>query len=73
MAELKPCPFCGGGADVYNYEAEHDIFDPYTLGYVDTEVYTKYGVGCLVCGAMVAEQRSVEKAIKVWNTRVEKE
>lgn len=71
--KLLECPFCGSEADVYNYEAEHDIFDPYTLGYIDTEVYTKYGVGCPVCGAMVAEQRSAEKAIEAWNTRTQKE
>ena len=42
MAELLPCPFCGGEADTYEYEAEQNIYDPSTLGYVDTEYYTKY-------------------------------
>ena len=73
MAELLPCPFCGGEADTYDYEAERNIYDPITLGYVDTETYTKYGVGCTVCGAMVAEQMSIEKAINLWNTRTPKE
>ena len=44
MAELLPCPFCGGEADTYEYEAERNIYNPSTLGYVDTEYYTKYGV-----------------------------
>ena len=69
MAELKPCPFCGGEADTYDYVAVRDIYDAGTLGYVDTEVYTKYGCGCHVCGAMVAEQMSKEKAIEAWNRR----
>ena len=73
MVELLPCPFCGGEADTYDYEAERNIYDPITLGYVDTETYTKYGVGCTVCGAMVAEQMSIEKAINLWNTRTPKE
>ena len=73
MAELLPCPFCGGEADTYDYEAERNIYDPITLGYVDTETYTKYGVGCLECGAIIAEQMSEEKAIEKWNTRTPKE
>ena len=73
MAELLPCPFCGGEADTYEYEAERNIYDPSTLGYVDTEYYTKYGVGCPECGCIVAEQTSIEKAITTWNTRTPKE
>lgn len=67
--ELLPCPFCSGEAEVYNYEGEHDIYDPDTLGYVDTEYYTKYGCGCSDCGCIVAEKMSEEEAIKAWNTR----
>ena len=73
MAELLPCPFCGGEADTYEYEAERNIYDSGTLGYVDTEYYTKYGVGCPECGCIVAEQMSIEKAITAWNTRTPKE
>lgn len=67
--ELKPCPFCGGKADTYDYEAEHDIYDPITLGYVDTEHYTKYGVACFDCECMIAEKSSIKEAVNIWNTR----
>ena len=36
MVELLPCPFCGGKAYTYEYEAERNIYDQSTLGYVDT-------------------------------------
>ena len=71
--KLLNCPFCGGEADTYEYEAERNIYDPSTLGYVDTEYYTKYGVGCPECGCIVAEQTSIEKAITAWNKRTPKE
>lgn len=67
--KLKPCPFCGGEATVYDYEAEYDIYDPDTLGYVDTEHHTKYGVCCNTCKAMMPEFNSEEAAIISWNNR----
>ena len=72
MGELKPCPFCGGKADTYDCEGEHDIFDTITLGYVDTEHYTKYGVYCTECNCMIAEQLTEQDAIDLWNTRTER-
>lgn len=71
MTELLKCPFCGGTAETYSYEAEHDIYDKDTLGYVDTEYYTKYGIGCPNCGCVIGEQNSEEQAIAAWNRRVE--
>ena len=71
--KLLNCPFCGGEADTYEYETEQNIYDPSTLGYAGTEYCTKYGVGCLECGCIVAEQMSIEKAITAWNTRTPKE
>lgn len=66
---LKNCPFCGGKAETYEYESSRDIYDSDTLGYVDTEYFTKYGVGCTLCGCIVAEKNSEEEAIKAWNTK----
>ena len=62
MTELKPCPFCGGQAKVCQWR---DTVDP-NCTWIECE-----------CGAMmehVHDESHVdakEKAIKVWNTRVE--
>lgn len=72
MSELKPCPFCGGEATAYEYECERDIYDPDSLGYVDTEYYTRWGCGCEACGAMIAEKRTEAEAIEAWNARHER-
>lgn len=68
MNILLPCPFCGGQAELYDYEESQDIYDPDTLGYVDTEYYTMYGVGCTNCGCIIVE-KTEKKAIEAWNTR----
>ena len=69
MERLKKCPFCGSEAELYSYEVEREIYDSDTLGYVDTEYFTKYGVSCTGCNCLMAEYKSEEKAIKAWNTR----
>lgn len=69
--ELKSCPFCGGEAEVYEYEAEHNIYDGHTLGYVDTVYYIKYGCACHECGSMIAEKTSKQKVIEAWNRRID--
>ena len=66
---LKNCPFCGGKAETYEYESSRDIYDSDTLGYVDTEYFTKYGVACTLCNCLMAEYKSEEKAIEAWNER----
>lgn len=68
---LLPCPFCGGEAESYSYEAERDIFDPHSLGYVDTEYYDVWGCWCKECEAMVPEKRTEAEAVIAWNTRAE--
>lgn len=72
MSELKPCPFCGGEAEVYSYEAERDIFDSRSLGYVDTEYYDMWGCWCKACAAMIPEKRTEAEAIEAWNARYER-
>lgn len=62
MAELKPCPFCGGEASIYHRT--------YKTG-------TEYmQVTCASCGAMSmdipasVEYCAKETAIEAWNRRV---
>ena len=56
MERLKKCPFCGSEAELYSYEAEREIYDSDTLGYVDTEYFTKYGVSCTGCNCLIGKR-----------------
>lgn len=69
--ELKPCPFCGGEAKYWEYENEHDIFDPDSLGYVDTRYFIEHCVGCDTCKIVLARP-SKEEAVAAWNARAER-
>lgn len=59
MAELKPCPFCGGEA-----KTGYAIYD-----------YSRWGVSCQKCGAVVEVATwlgvpdTEQEAIKAWNRR----
>lgn len=57
MSELKPCPFCGGEAEI-----RHQT-DP------DAVVYF---ARCNLCGTKSIPFLSVDSAIKRWNTRHER-
>lgn len=61
MAELKPCPFCGGKTEAFK-------LDPF---YVNQKRISSYwGVHCLKCGVqMVAKGGSKKEAIEAWNRR----
>lgn len=60
MADLKPCPFCGGRADV-NIDSEP---------VVDTEGRRwAYTVVCNRCCATSGLTYLPQKAIEVWNRR----
>lgn len=79
MEELKPCPFCGGAAEVrFVSEAAIHIKKSYHNKYVFA--------GCRKCGIVTAlynafnrtgsllknaanEKRAKESAIKAWNRR----
>ena len=62
MAELKPCPFCGGKSRIIAY----DPFDGYQGN------CTVYLACCVVCGAEI-KKATEEKTIEAWNRRVEDE
>lgn len=57
MSELKPCPFCGGEAEV--------------LG--ETKWSRGAFVGCLKCRATIDRQATEAEAIEAWNTRTHPE
>ena len=60
MAKLKPCPFCGG-------EAEVDILEHQYRGFPKT-----YGVMCLNCNCGTDWFfETEEEAVAAWNRRAE--
>ena len=52
--KLKPCPFCGGEADVWGVV-------------IDDEYY--YEAYCTACDCMTPKFRTEKSAIKFWNRR----
>lgn len=56
MNELKPCPFCGGKANVYSY-------DPYD-GYQGN--CAVWRVMCCKCKALI-QRGTKEEAVAAWN------
>jgi Lar family restriction alleviation protein len=64
MAELKPCPFCGGEAELH-HKIEPLCIDAYSYVY------------CTKCGVTTEafpksfDHSSDEKAIEAWNRRAE--
>lgn len=56
MADLKPCPFCGG-------EAVQKRVEQTILG---TEYFS---VICTTCHCQTAGNQDIEKSIAIWNTR----
>lgn len=58
MSELKPCPFCGGEAEVY-LAARYEDKDYYHVRCTNDCVYTKKA------------RHNENEAIEAWNTRYE--
>lgn len=59
MAELKPCPFCGGEAVILSHTR---IKRPW--------IYEYWRVGCKECGLRFPKYSETEsQAIDVWNRR----
>lgn len=59
MAELKPCPFCGGKSDVDT---------PY---YWDGECGKTYAIYCTACRCRTSDYIGLAGAIEAWNRRAE--
>ena len=55
MAELKPCPFCGGDASVLDQR----------------HIFSRVAVSCQDCGVRTAYCSTIAKAVKDWNRRAE--
>lgn len=56
--EIKPCPFCGGEADVHNVCA------------CDTDDDEYYWIECNFCEVGTGASNSRNSAIAAWNKRV---
>jgi hypothetical protein len=70
MAELLPCPFCGGEAQI-RYTGNNSGFMGYTSNIL---MRSKPGfVMCLKCGVSTTRNSRVCVAITKWNTRTESE
>lgn len=59
MDKLKPCPFCGGDAQLYNWETDNNLCHGW------------YRVSCIrgTCGTDGPMADSTKKALKRWDTR----
>lgn len=70
MDELKPCPFCGGKAQI-RYTGNGSGFYGYTSNVL---MRSKLGfVMCLKCNATTTRNARVCVAIEKWNRRAENE
>lgn len=65
MIELKPCPFCGGKAELYESEA-------YNLKTEEKEEQIRFFVMCEECTALVCGL-SKKVAAERWNRRTNDE
>ena len=63
MAELKPCPFCGGKAKL---TGQYGVGGIYAWA-----VYCGTKPSDFFCGAQVTSPKSEEAAIKAWNRRAD--
>ena len=63
MAELKPCPFCGGAAMRMNCDGKGQPIAKWL------EIH--YVVRCLKCGIRTNTYQTKKGAINAWNRRVD--
>ena len=64
MDKLKPCPFCGGKAELYESEA-------YNLKTEEKEERIRFFVICEECTALTCGTTK-KRAIEAWNRRANK-
>lgn len=62
--ELKPCPFCGGNADLWI------VFVPYGEG-LERDEENEYHCGCCDCGVSTSSRYDEDDAIEAWNRRTD--
>ncbi|EKO3908227.1 Lar family restriction alleviation protein [Vibrio fluvialis] len=65
MSELKPCPFCGGEAELIQSEPSTARFNEGTVNFA----VACYGYKCGVMPYPKLWQITKEEAVKAWNTR----
>jgi len=65
MAELKPCPFCGGEAEE-KYIKRQRRYRKFVLPDITHFVYIK----CKLCGMTTAVKETRESAKAAWQRRV---
>ena len=54
IEKLKPCPFCGGKAELWEYRDLDEV---------------SYYIGCTTCGAQTKYTDSEDLCIEAWNRR----
>lgn len=79
MTELKPCPFCGGGATMRDDGIHMPVIDTDTGAVVDCRDEEPEGcvIECKNCPAQIVENKKTgegvdeleQRAIKAWNRR----
>ena len=57
--DIKPCPFCGGEAEIHNCAELPDVKN-----------ITGYGVHCTKCHIATIPYKTDDEAIDVWNNRI---
>ena len=79
MADLKPCPFCGGEAEFvtkHNNSSHHGVGFTFEIQCVECGATTPKASGCITlqlsdCGIVVPIDDGRGKAIAEWNRRTE--
>ncbi|WP_370862823.1 Lar family restriction alleviation protein [Phascolarctobacterium faecium] len=79
MTKLKPCPFCGGEATMWDDGIYMPVIDPDTGAVVDCRDEEPEGcvIECKNCPAQIVENKKTgegvdeleQRAIKAWNRR----